>query len=104
MTGRQTAGVYNLQVKREFALYTMDLALYGDANLSIAVDTVKHIDLPTVNVVAPRNMLYSSGQLITSPSDYRFSYTIKPLGDNESSMCREPQAKAAIVEVEGNLP
>ena len=83
MTGRQPAGVYNLQVKREFALYTMDLALYGDANLSIAVDTVKHIDLPTVNVVAPRNMLSSSGLLITSPNDYRLTYTV-------GGMHREP--------------
>ena len=75
MMGRHSTGEYRMQVRREFALYTMDLGLYGDALLSMAVDTVKHVDLVPVNVVAPRNMLSNSGQLITSPDDPRMRYT-----------------------------
>ena len=52
MMGRHSTGEYRMQVRREFALYTMDLGLYGDALLSMAVDTVKHVDLVPVNVVA----------------------------------------------------
>lgn len=86
--GKLPVGVYRLRVQREFSLSKMDLALYGDADLSIAVDTIKLIDLPTVSVVAPRNMLSSSGQLITSPENPRLCYTVAPIGGEP--MHREP--------------
>lgn len=62
-------GNYTLSVEREFSLYMANLVLAENAELSISVDTVRHVDLMPVRVTSSKHQL--DGKLITTPEDPR---------------------------------
>lgn len=62
-------GSYNLTVEREFSLYMANLVLAENAELSISVDTVRHVDLMPVRVTSPKHQLGNA--LITTPDNPR---------------------------------
>ncbi len=63
------SGVYSLHVSREFSFYRADLALADNAELNIAVDTIKHLTLRPVNISEARPIW--SDMKIVNPDDSR---------------------------------
>ena len=63
------SGVYSLHVSREFSFYRADLVLADNAELSIAVDTIKHLALQPVDIFGTRSIWYDIK--IEDPDDSR---------------------------------
>ena len=85
------AGTYSLHAMvHGRSLHQADLLLNQSANLAIAIDTVRLVNLRPVNIRQPRNMLGSS--LITSTHDLRLWGFTAGYRDANASVAVPPDA------------
>lgn len=78
------AGSYTLSVEREFSMYLANLVLAENAELTIAVDTIQHVNLQPVQVTSYRHLL--GEQLISSSDDPRLHNMNGKMDGGEASI------------------